>query len=403
MAFPRPLPRQLCGLNANRFLQVDGVDLSLSSRRQRAESFCRRARSKVEEDRDVVASSSSSSSPTTTTTSSTSTRRETLLAAAVPLLSLSLSLPSPPPAHASTVPALDGVWSSLTGAPPDLFFPAASFLGEFDAVSTLVSAEAPLGEAVLPPASLAGLRRAREEDLNRPLRYRTRFIEAPRGNPAAPPGAVVFDRAFNTLSLLKATSPEAARGARVEWNVEDPNQLTLKFDAEEQEEEEEEEEEARGNGGVPPRRRRRSRRGAVRIRVTKRSEQTVADDRIDTSEFVQTIFLNDGTGEGGIGGGGGGGGGVGGTGGGVPRVKGSQVFSKWRWRAAAPPEQDGGGGGGGGGDGEGRDGVVGGPTVVATQVVSEFLSVEAGGERAYLESAGKPVAVYTYRLALTRV
>ena len=41
--------------------------------------------------------------------------------------------------------------------------------------------------------------------------------------------------------------------------------------------------------------------------------------------------------------------------------------------------------------------------VVATQVVSEFLSVEAGGERAYLESAGRPVAVYTYRLALTRV
>ena len=71
-------------------------------------------------------------------------------------------------------------------------------------------------------------------------------------------------------------------------------------------------------------------------------------------------------------------------------MKGSQVFTKYRWRAA-PDERE-------GGDGGSRA-----PTVVATQVVSEFLSVEAGAERAYLESAGRPVAVYTYRLALTRV
>ena len=147
-----------------------------------------RVRSEVDQD--------PSPTTTTTTTSSTSTRRS-LLAAAAPLLSLSL-LPVPP-AAASTVPALDGVWFSLTGAPPDLYFPASSFLGEFEAVSTLVSAEAPLGEEALPPASLAGLRRAREEDLNKPLRYRTRFIRAPEGNPATPPNACVFDRAYNTL------------------------------------------------------------------------------------------------------------------------------------------------------------------------------------------------------------
>jgi hypothetical protein len=197
------------------------------------------------------------------------------------------------------------------------------------------------------------------------LRYRTRFVPAPAGNPATPPDACVFDRAFNTLSLLRATSPGSARGARAEWDVADPNLLTLKFDAVAEGGEGEKDE-----GGEEERRRAAAaarRRGAVRVRVTKRSERAVAADRLDTSEFVQTIFLNDGESE---------------NGGGVPRVKASQVFSKWRWRAEGESE---------------------GPTVVATQVVSEFLSVEAGGERAYLESAGRPVAVYTYRLALTRV
>jgi hypothetical protein len=379
MAPLRPLPRQLRAANGNRTVHVDLVDLVLSSRRRRAGCLPRKTvTGEVEEDYDHDDDAPSSSTTSSTSTSFSTRRRALLLkaaAATIPLLSLA---PPPRQALASKVPALDGVWSSLTGAPPDLFFPAASFLGEFDAVSTLISAEAPLGEEILPPASLAGLRRAREQDLNQPLRYRTRFIKAPAGNPATPSDAVVFDRAFNTISLLKATSPEAARGARIEWDVDDPNLLTLQFDAEE-------EEELPANGGngrgedflAPPRRKRTTRRGAVRIRVTKRSEQTVADDRIDTSEFVQTIFLNDGSSGGG-------------SGGGVPRVKGSQVFSKWRWRALDAEE---------GKAGQQQQQ----PTVVATQVVSEFLSVEAGGERAYLESAGKPVAVYTYRLALTRV
>lgn len=368
MALPsRPLHRQLRRTaHGNPFSQADSCDHALGSCRRRAASAVRRARSEVDDD-GVSSSSNSSSSPTTT-----STRRQTLLLAAAATTPLALSLPIfTPSALASSVPALDGVWFSLTGAPPDLFFPAASFLGEFDAVSTLVSAEAPLGEAVLPPASLAGLRRAREEDLEKPLRYRTRFVPAPAGNPATPPDACVFDRAFNTLSLLRATSPGSARGARVEWDVADPNLLTLKFDAVSEEEAEETGEE-KGEGGGAGRSRAAAaaalrRRGAVRVRVTKRSERAVAADRLDTSEFVQTIFLNDGESE---------------NGGGVPRVKASQVFSKWRWRAEGESE---------------------GPTVVATQVVSEFLSVEAGGERAYLESAGRPVAVYTYRLALTRV
>ena len=107
-------------------------------------------------------------------------------------------------------------------------------------------------------------------------------------------------------------------------------------------------------------------------------------DRLDTSEFVQTIFLNDGNSGDGVGGGG------------VPRVKGSQVFSKWRWRAQEGEEEE-------GGESSNSSNSSKQPTVVATQVVSEFLSVEAGMERAYLESAGKPVAVYTYRVALTRV
>lgn len=162
----------------------------------------------------------------------------------------------------------------------------------------------------------------------------------------------------------------------MEWNVADPNLLSLKFDAEEGEEAGEERRGSEGGGGAAPPgtpRRRAARRGAVRIRVTKRSEKAVAEDRLDTSEFSQMIFLNDNDG---------------GENGGVPRVKGSQVFSKWKWRSA---------------DESGSGGGARGPTVVATQVVSEFLSVEAGGERAYLESGGRPIAVYTYRLALTRV
>lgn len=293
-------------------------------------------------------------------------------------------LPFPPKAaRASTVPALDGVWSSLTGAPPDLYFPAEAFEGEFDAVSELVSAEAPLGEGVLSRESLAGLRRAREEDLGRPLRYRIRFMRPPPGNPATPPGAVVFDRAFNLLSLLAATSPAAVRGAFVEWDASDPNLLTLKFRGTGGG--------AGGEGGTGEREgeTRGRTRGSVRLKVTKRSEEAVSRDRIDTSEFVQTVFLNDN-----------------GESNGVPRTKATQVFSKWRWR------RDDNEGGGGNGDAATSSSLAAAaaakenrkPTVIATQVVSEFLGEpEPGNERSFISVSGRPVAVFTYRLALTRV
>ena len=140
----------------------------------------------------------------------------------------------------------------------------------------------------------------------------------------------------------------------------------------------------------------------MRVRVTRRSAVRVAADRLDTSEFVQQVYEA--------------------SGGGVPRVrrglavsgagrggrarppsprpprprpptapahrslpplsqvKASQVFSKWRWRD--------------------RPAAGGGPTVVATQVVSEYLTPYDGDAR-YAAAMGRPTAVYTYKVALT--
>lgn len=95
--------------------------------------------------------------------------------------------------------------------------------------------------------------------------------------------------------------------------------------------------------------------------------------RIDTSEYLrQTFTAEDGGGA---------------------RVKASQCFTKYKWRtaaeAAAAAERNGGAGGSA-------------PRIVATQVVSDYLTA-MDGEARLMQSMGKPVAVYTYRMQFYRI
>jgi hypothetical protein len=307
-------------------------------------------------------------------------RRAALVQAAATLAGASASslafLARPRAARASKLPAAaDSAWAALTGAPPDLFFPAGPFLGTFDAASTLMSAETPLGEAALPPQAAASLARARAEDLGRTLTYRARWIPAPR----PPPGGgdwAILDRGFNAAALLSATVAGVSLTAGdVAWDENDPNDLRLSLPARGDSGGDGASSSGGGGGGA-----------SVFLRVTKRSEAPVGLDRLETSEFVRQEVS--------AGGGGGRGDGMAGVGDPLaparpPRVTASQCFSKWHWRPAAAAGADGG------------------PTIIATQVVSTYLTpddVNPGGPAAALATAGgKAAVVYTYRLALTPV
>jgi hypothetical protein len=232
-------------------------------------------------------------------------RRATLVAPLAPLAA-ALVAPSlaPPAARASKVPALDGAWQTLTGAPADLYFPADAFAGAFRAASTLVDAAAPAGEDALPDGG-AQLARARADDLGRRVEYAARWIFPPRERAAGGAGVVVLDRAFNTAALLAATTPDLAVDAiDVVWDAADPNDLQL----------------AMAGGGT------------ARVKVTRRSLTRTGPTSLETSEY-SLVTLDGARGQGGR-----------------AKVKGSQVFSKWRWR--------------------GEEAAGGGPTVIATQVVS---------------------------------
>ena len=318
------------------------------------------------------------------------TRRIALVAASSAGAALLASSSARPAGASKLPPAVDAAWAAVTGAPPDLFFPPA-FAGTFTARSTLVSAEAPQGEAALPPAGAAALARARAEDLGVTLSYRARWIPAPRppagdsgggGGGGAPPSPssswVILDRAFNTASLLSATAGLAGLSSSdVAWDPADPNDLRLALP-----------------GG----------RGVVSLRVTKRSEQPgpPGSRRLETAEFTRQVFEGAQVSAGALGGEAGGGppssppppgGPPRAT---PPRVTASQCFSKWHWRDVADAV---------GADVEGASG----PTIIATQVVSSYLTpddpggIAAASVAAAGGGAGRPVAVYTYRLALTPV
>lgn len=64
----------------------------------------------------------------------------------------------------------------------------------------------------------------------------------------------------------------------------------------------------------------------------------------------------------------------------TPKVTASQCFTKYKWRSKEEAQRDGG------------------PTIIATQVVSDYLTTSAG-EQLMMESKGRPVVIRTYRMA----
>lgn len=232
---------------------------------------------------------------------------------------------APSGASASKLPAFaDSAWEAMGGGPPDLFFPE-EFLGTWEVTSVLLKVETPLGEEAVP--NMESVQRAAREDLNRPQRYRVTFMANPRN------GKVIFDRRFNTASMLEMYYGDTVNfDRRIDWNPADPNVLTLSMP-----------------GGMN-----------VRTRVTRRSEEFPMDDRIETSEYVESVYESGN--------------------GGAPRVKASQCFTKYKWRERGLAAKDGG------------------PVIVATQVVSDFLTAFDGEER-YLKALNKAYAQYTYRIA----
>ncbi|KAG2499710.1 hypothetical protein HYH03_002645 [Edaphochlamys debaryana] len=243
------------------------------------------------------------------------------------------------PADASKLPPwADGAWEAIGGGPSDLVFPD-EFLGVWDVVSVLVRLDTPLGAEGVPPAAQASVRRAQAQDLDKKTAYQVSFVRNRTGK-------VVYDRRFNTASMLSMyyTGADMSFQERIVWDINDPNILSLRMP------------------GM-----------SVRTRVTRRSEEFPADDRIETSEFVESIYdggqpggsLED-EGEGG-----------------PSRLKASQCYTKYKWRDPKVAAADGG------------------PTIIATQVVSDFLT-PYDGEKAYIMAGNKPYAQYTYRIAFKR-
>jgi hypothetical protein len=66
-----------------------------------------------------------------------------------------------------------------------------------------------------------------------------------------------------------------------------------------------------------------------------------------------------------------------------PRVKASQCYTKFKFRAEAAAE------------------AAGGPAIVATQVVNDFLT-PFDDSAAYMAAANKPLTTYTYKMAFSR-
>lgn len=99
---------------------------------------------------------------------------------------------------------------------------------------------------------------------------------------------------------------------------------------------------------------------SVETRVTRRSmEAGPGDDRAASSEFMEQLY-EDGTGS--------------------VRMKASQCFTKYKWRSMRQALAQGG------------------PVIVATQVVSEYLT-PYDGDQLYMAAMNQPVVLYTYRMA----
>ncbi|CAL5226960.1 g9845 [Coccomyxa viridis] len=101
----------------------------------------------------------------------------------------------------------------------------------------------------------------------------------------------------------------------------------------------------------------------VTTRVTRRSENDSPPDRLDTSEYFQQTYVAPGRLE--------------------PRIKASQCFTKYKWRDLDAAKRQSG------------------PQIVATQVVSDYLT-PYDGEMRMMRSNNQPVVVYSYRMRFWR-
>eukprot|EP00884_Botryococcus_braunii_P004263 jgi/Botrbrau1/13838/Bobra.0056s0075.1 len=102
----------------------------------------------------------------------------------------------------------------------------------------------------------------------------------------------------------------------------------------------------------------------VSTRVTRRSLDRPTADRINTSEFFEQIFQDSRSQQ--------------------PRVKASRCFTKYKWRDLEAAEREGG------------------PAIVATQVVSDYLTPD-DGEELMLRAGDRPIVKYTYTMAFFKV
>jgi hypothetical protein len=76
--------------------------------------------------------------------------------------------------------------------------------------STLVSVELPEGEEIVP--NIASVRRAQQQDLQKPMQYQVAFMRNPSGK-------VVYDRRFNTAALLASYyGSNMDFAGRIEWD-----------------------------------------------------------------------------------------------------------------------------------------------------------------------------------------
>eukprot|EP00798_Chlamydomonas_sp_ICE-L_P008882 gene8882-3761_t len=144
---------------------------------------------------------------------------------------------------------------------------------------------------------------------------------------------------FNTASLIGMYYGDSMNvDDRITWNPEDPNVLLLSLP----------------KGLI------------IRTRVTRRSEDIPEPDRIETSEYFEQdrdigVLPAEDIRE-------------------TDRIEKSECFEKYKWREMTPDIM-----------------ANYGPAVIATQVVSDYLTPYDGDEK-YLQSMNKPVVLYTYKL-----
>lgn len=235
-----------------------------------------------------------------------------------------------------------------------------------------------MGEEFVP--DMAPVKRARASDLNKPMDYRLAFTRNGAGRP-------VLDRRYNTAALLAAYYGDLdAMLKTVAWDIGDPNDLAV----------------ALPSGGN------------VATRVTRRLQEAPGPQRLDTSEYLRQTFASpDSQGS---------------------RVKASQCYTKYKWRSAEDAAASGGvqivatqvrprppaalrraavalterrrsGCMSVAGTAwhcaciAGRNNRT--TAVLRAQVVSEYLTT-FDGDALFVRSMGKPVVIYTYRMAFMR-